>query len=123
MIHTVGYTIRALPNGRSHVSICVFGAVHLVVEATLDAESSRVSPPATLVRRHEGGEDRTAEECDGSCQDSIKSVRLTVELRDRVEVEVRSATRELFARLERAKLAADQDADGSTSGTGPLPLS
>ena len=59
VIHTVGYTIRALPNGRSHVSICVFGAVHLVVEATLDSETSRLSPPATLVRRNEGGEDKT----------------------------------------------------------------
>lgn len=108
MIHTHGYRIRALPNGRSLISICVFGAVHLTVEATLDTASSIVKPPTVLIRESSGeGDsrvDRTAEECDGACNDALHSVRLTVELRDGVEQDVRSATRELFCRLERAKI-------------------
>jgi hypothetical protein len=105
MIHAVGYRIRTLTNGRSQISICVFGAVHLTVEATLDSQTAKVSPPTVLIRGTTGEghsrEDLTAEECDGSCHDTIHSVRLMVELCDAVEHDVRSATRELLVRLQR----------------------
>jgi hypothetical protein len=97
----------------------VFGAVHLAVEATLDPETSRVSPPTVLVYGAAGGgkspEDQTAVECDTSCQDSLHSVRLTIELRDALEHDVRLATRELFSRLERAKLVARSEPPSNSS--------
>lgn len=108
MIHAVGYRIRAQANGRSLISICVFGAVHLVVEATLDPDTSAVLPPTVLVvpTATSGRAGRTADECNGACRDALHSVQLNVELRDAVEVAVRRATSELLARLGAAKLEA-----------------
>ncbi|MEO6326218.1 MAG: hypothetical protein ABIT01_01790 [Thermoanaerobaculia bacterium] len=115
MIHAVGYRIRAQASGRSLISICVFGAVHLVVEAALDPETSLVHSPTVLVVRspNDTSAEGSAYECNGSCRDALHSVQLTVELREEVEHAVRRATSDLIARLEQAKRDAPEPASGT----------